>query len=213
MARLSEFLLLLVLSLSLTALAVVNEKTCPLLGPVYPVPQKIDMAAFQTYTQNFTTALELALSTEENSYGQWDNATTSFSISIWSVISNESLYERHVEGSQLNGSVTSGTLGNDTIYRIGSISKLLTVYTYLAAVGDKHLDEPVTQFIPELADIDEATSQNSSANPIDSYRWSDITLRSLASQLSGLSRDCSWTQNPTLQISIPPQTNLLRTLT
>ncbi|KAI9674562.1 MAG: hypothetical protein M1822_009057 [Bathelium mastoideum] len=189
MIRSARSSFLTVFAFSLTTIASVNEYACPLLGPVFPTPQKIDSSAFQGYAENFTGALEQALVTGQNSYGSWDNSTTSFSISVWSTTSNESLYEYHFEASQLQGAVSSGALNNDTIYRVGSVSKLFTVYTYLAAVGDKYLDEPITKYIPELARIDEETSRNSSANPIDNYRWSDITLRSIAAQLSGIVRD------------------------
>ncbi|KIN00494.1 hypothetical protein OIDMADRAFT_104394 [Oidiodendron maius Zn] len=37
------------------------------------------------------------------------------------------------------------------MYRIGSLSKLLTVYTLLAEVGNENLDDPVTKYVPELA--------------------------------------------------------------
>ena len=36
------------------------------------------------------------------------------------------------------------------MYRIASISKLLTVYTLLLEIGDKYWDRAITDFIPEL---------------------------------------------------------------
>ena len=41
-------------------------------------------------------------------------------------------------------------MDGDTVYRIASISKLLTVYTLLLEIGDKYWGRAITDFIPEL---------------------------------------------------------------
>lgn len=67
-------------------------------------------------------------------------------------------------------------MDSNTIYRIGSVSKLLIVYTDLAAVGDVSFNEPVTKYIPEPAAY---TSKNVAAlqtNDIDIFYWNGITV-------------------------------------
>ncbi|RYP14527.1 hypothetical protein DL765_006303 [Monosporascus sp. GIB2] len=190
MARFPRLFLLYAWTTHVCVFARVNQYNCPLLGPAFPAAHQIDTLGFQQYANQFTLALEGALSSGNNSYGEFDTETVSFSIAVWSVSQNTSLYEYHSEGSKLVGDVTGGgVLNNNTIYRIGSISKLHTVYTYLAAVGDAHLDEPITNFLPELAAIDKEWAHNASANKIDNIKWSEVTLRSLAGQLSGIPRD------------------------
>lgn len=70
------------------------------------------------------------------------------------------------------------------MYRVGSLSKLLTVYTLLVEVGDENLDQPVTKYVPELAGAAKEGSE------IDTTRWEDITIRALGSHLAGILRDC-----------------------
>ncbi|EXJ81653.1 hypothetical protein A1O1_07718 [Capronia coronata CBS 617.96] len=68
-------------------------------------------------------------------------------------------------------------------YRIASITKTFTVLGILKqhAAGNLSLDDSVDKYIPQLAGHQNGT-----------IPWKDITLRSLASQLSGLPRD--WAQ-------------------
>ena len=77
----------------------------------------------------------------------------------------------------------------DSIYRLGSITKLITVYSLLVAAGDGYWQEPVTKYVPELAEI----AQGDPAEGIEDItriRWQDITVGDLANHLSGLPRDC-----------------------
>lgn len=77
----------------------------------------------------------------------------------------------------------------NTIYRVGSVSKLLTVYTYLAAVGDVSFNEPVTMYIPELAAYAKQNASALNAGDINLVDWNDVTVGSLASHLAGIARD------------------------
>ncbi|ETN43990.1 uncharacterized protein HMPREF1541_10855 [Cyphellophora europaea CBS 101466] len=201
------------------ALGQVNEYTCPLLGSSFPTPSRVDASSLQPYLSDFTRALEDALSGAENEYGVFDNATTSFSVAIWTTVANESVYEYHFQGSELQGE--SGIVpNNETIYRVGSISKAITVYAYLASVGEAHLDEPITKFIPELAEIDAERAENASANDIDNFQWSDITVRALASQMGGLTRDYGLGDLPSIindttileSFGLPPLSSVARPL-
>lgn len=165
-----------------------NEHTCPLLGPAFTKPRHLDPDLLRPYAESFTSALENALAGEDNPYGDFDNMTNSFSLALWSTASNNSLFEYHFDAPELDRG--NETLNNETIYRMGSISKVFTVYAYLATIGEAHLDEPITDFVPELAQIDAENAQDSKSNDVDTIRWSEITPRALAAQLSGLPRDC-----------------------
>ncbi|KEF62919.1 uncharacterized protein A1O9_00893 [Exophiala aquamarina CBS 119918] len=56
------------------------------------------------------------------------------------------------------------------------------MYTLLLTAPGNSLDQPITKFVPELVN---ATSENLGDGPT----WEDVTIRSLAGQLSGLGRD------------------------
>lgn len=184
------FSLLSALTFTVPSLAGLNAKECPILGPSFLPPVSAPaLHAIRSLTPSFTKILEAALANgTESVFGALDNETTSFSIGAFSVHDKQNLYEYHYEAPGLNGSLSSGTLNNDTIYRIGSLSKLYTVYAYLIEAGVGSLEDPITKYIPELAEADAARSAD--FDEVDDVKWCDITLRALASQLSGISRSC-----------------------
>ncbi|ORX99283.1 beta-lactamase/transpeptidase-like protein [Clohesyomyces aquaticus] len=155
-----------------------TNANCPLLGPVFsPASSPSLSKAVQNASSNFAGVLKEAFSS-----GLLDNQTTSFSISVFSASDNSTLYTHHFSAPALNGSLPGGQLDENTIYRLGSLSKVLTVYGILAKNGDIDFSEPITKYVPELAAVqfDDA---------IDTVHWSEITVGALASQLAGISRD------------------------
>ena len=75
-----------------------------------------------------------------------------------------------------------------TVYRLGSVTKIFTVLTWLAEVGDEHWFVPITNFVPELRDIQERSRGEGDA--IRYTDWDAVTVGALASQMSGIPRDC-----------------------
>ena len=67
-------------------------------------------------------------------------------------------------------------MDDESIYRIGSVSKLYTAYAILAASGIKVMDRPVTDYVPELLG-------GSDSNTID---WKEVTIGALMSQQGGI---------------------------
>jgi len=105
-------------------------------------------------------------------------ASTSFSVEITS--SKETLWSRYHTARERNASRPDiPEVNGDALFRIASISKTFTVLGILFQheAGNLSLDDPVDKYIKELRESD----------PIP---WKDITLRSLASQLSGIPREC-----------------------
>lgn len=156
-----------------------KSNNCPLLGPVFPAPTNpIASKAIQAAADSFPDLLAEALGA-----GLLDNETTSFSINVFSA--NHTLFEYHFAAPGLNGSLAAGVLNNQTIYRVGSMSKLWSMYTLLISAPGNLLDQPITNFVPELVN---APNENLG----DGSTWEDITIRSLAAHLSGLGRDCKF---------------------
>lgn len=175
--------------LSFTSLAQYNQP-CPLLGPVFPAPSNPSGSnAIKLATKSATNAIQAAL-LNATIYGQLDSSTTSFSIDVYSAHEKGSIFTYHYSAPAL-AHPTEGVVKVDsnTIYRIGSVSKLLTVYTYLAAAGDASFNEPVTKYIPELAAYATKNAAALKTSDIDIFDWNEITVGALASHMAGIIRD------------------------
>lgn len=135
---------------------------CPPTGPVLPPP---DMPSDGTLTATLNNALrKLAKS------GVWNTTTTSFSVELTS--SKETLFSFHHTSPKLNSSGVDKVDGK-TIYRVASVTKVFTTLALLLQYGI-NLDDSVIKYVPELSKI---------------AWYKDVTLRMLASQISGVHRD------------------------
>ncbi|KAJ5620773.1 hypothetical protein N7510_004757 [Penicillium lagena] len=161
-----------------TALAFNNPT---FLTPVFPVPlipetTEVWHSIRQTITSNLTGAIAAANGGE---------GANSVAIRAISVQEDSPLIEfYHTAKSISPASVQK--VGADTVFRIGSISKLFTVYSLLVRGGFDIFEGPVTKYVPELR----KAGLNSTVDPIDDVNWEEVTVGALASQLSGILRDC-----------------------
>lgn len=162
---------------SRTALAA--SSFCPLLGPVLPAPRSVSGHSLARSTAESLARTINSLTSSANS--------TSFSVSLTSIHEDSPLFEIHRTANALN---TTGIkrVDADSIYRIGSITKLITVFTLL--VQDKEFDwtDPVTKYVPELAAF--AKRQANSSDEVSVVQWDEVTIEALASQLAGIGRNC-----------------------
>lgn len=175
--------------ISLATPAICN---CYAPNPAFPVPSWLNgygtlKTAFEDLDKQYNAVIEDP---------KFEN--TSFSIEVTST--SETLWSYHHTASNLNTTRPGDTnVSTNSLYRIASITKTFTTLAilYQQAAGNLSLDDPVTYYIPEL---------NSSAYTLP---WKDITLRSLASQLSGIPREFAqsdiWNffSDPT-SIGLPP---------
>ena len=163
-----------VLSLSsLVCIAVASQliaaQNCPILGPAYPAVTNIAAPKLTAAKARFEKAIESI-----------NRTLTSYAVQVYSTHSDDLVYETyHTATEQTKASPVDG----DTIWRLFSISKAITVYAFLARLGDNYWNEPITKYIPELAAAP-------FRDPIRDVNWASITLGSLAGQSSGLTRDC-----------------------
>ncbi|EMC99508.1 hypothetical protein BAUCODRAFT_64065 [Baudoinia panamericana UAMH 10762] len=142
-------------------------------SPAFPLPlwqngmQQLE-AAFQRIDQRLEKLAEDQ---------QYD--TSSFSVGV---TSNTDTLWTHFHSARVHNATRPGVthIDGDSQYRIASISKTFTVLGILHqhAAGNLSLDEPVSLYIDELKHA------HSGDMP-----WNDITIRVLASQLSGIPRD------------------------
>ena len=126
----------------------------------------------------------------KSTLGSFTPNVSSVSISMTSTAQELPIFEFNLTGSHLNASAGGvEKVSVDTVFRIGSISKLFTVYAFLLHNGLELWQRPITDYVPELARL----SQHSCAAwDLDSVRWEEVTLGSLASHMSGIGRDCEF---------------------
>ncbi|KAH6623462.1 beta-lactamase/transpeptidase-like protein [Chaetomium tenue] len=164
-----------------------QAQNCPLFGPAYPSVTDVTAPALVAAKAKFDEAI--AASPDIDKDKVW------FAIEVYSSLSKENAtIHRHYNHAP--GQNSSLVVGPNTLFRIHSISKVVTVYTMLTKLAYDHWHEPVTKFIPELANsgVLDATSD------VD---WSEVTVGSLASQISGISRDYGLFDASTSLPSIP----------
>ncbi|KAK4143931.1 beta-lactamase/transpeptidase-like protein [Dichotomopilus funicola] len=156
-------------------------QNCPISGPSYPEVRDPALApAFEAAKVAIQGRIADGIAS-----GTLNDATA-FSIQVFSRHSNRTLFEQY-HGPQI---------GSETLYRIASVSKLVSVYTTLVELGDKYWDKPITEYVPELA-------EEKLQDPIHDVDWSEVTLGSLASHMSGIPRDYSLGDASTATPEIP----------
>jgi CubicO group peptidase (beta-lactamase class C family) len=145
-------------------------------GPIFPRSSSLTQSrVFQDALSNLTQIFDSA--TKGDIKTGWDTRNVSMSIGIVTLDQAEPslpAWEYH----HLASGNTNGTqhVDRDSQYLIGSVSKAISVAVTLRSGVD--LDKPVTQYLPSLADPESLIS------------WENITLRALASQLSGIPPNC-----------------------
>lgn len=76
----------------------------------------------------------------------------------------------------------------NTVYRLGSLTKIFTIYTWLVQDGDVRWNEGITKYVPELA----AAVNGEGFDAVANVAWEDVTIGALASQMAGIVRDCEF---------------------
>jgi len=146
--RCSAFLLL----GTLYHLAAHAQPIWPLIGPDFPPPQTLSSSkTFQSTLSNLTQLLQQAISIGNTSYGPFDSANTSYSIELFSTYESTPLFTTHFT-SPTAETYQYGvkSIDSNTVFRIGSLTKLITVYTFLIEAGDARFNDPVANYVPEL---------------------------------------------------------------
>jgi hypothetical protein len=167
-----------------TVVAAGNQfNDCVIAGPRWPQP--LHLSGSQRLSSAITE-FERLLTDETLNLQPHD---TAWGVSLFSTKENRTLYEHYytppidVGVKEVNG---------DSIFRIGSVSKVFSVWAFLIEAGDRYFNDPITKYVPELANL--SFPYNSSQgyrlyDDIDHVRWEDVTMGELASQAAGIARD------------------------
>ncbi|KAL9117447.1 MAG: hypothetical protein Q9187_006016 [Circinaria calcarea] len=179
---------------------------CPPLGPVFDAPTALsDDPSIRAAAFNLSATLDHGL---RNGTIGFNSSITSFSLNLFSIheAADAPMFQYHHTAPLLNTSA-GGTnkVDVDTVYRMGSISKTVTVLELLLHDGKVSFDDPVIKYVPELAAI---AAESGTANEIDGPSWAEITVGALTSHLAGIGRefaagDLTASDLPLTQLGLP----------
>ncbi|KAI1210140.1 beta-lactamase/transpeptidase-like protein [Annulohypoxylon truncatum] len=159
---------------------------CPYPGPAFPKPRSLASSdAIKTAIANLTTTFN-ARGTDPAA----NPNSTSWSIQVFSASDADEdtpLWSHYHTATDLLTANTPGvkSVDGDTVYRLGSVTKIFTILTFLIEAGDTYWNTPVTQWVPEL----ELLAGKAQYDPVMNVEWETITLQDLASHLAGIVRD------------------------
>lgn len=169
---------------------IVTHKDSPLAGPDFPAPSHLAQSRpLRAAIESFEAYLNNASS------GFRTGEETAFAVSMFSAREQVTLYEHYYTPP---GNVGVETVDRDSVFRIASVSKVFTVWAFLIGTGgDRYFNEPITKFIPELADANQKRKETSPItspldtlyDDIDSVIWEEVTVGQLASHAAGIARD------------------------
>jgi len=173
-------------ALASVPLSAIASPNCPLLGPEFPPPQRLaEHPIWKRALVQLTGVFKFI--DDSNRSG-----AKSFSYSVQVFSTNPGppiLWERHGTAHDLPvNNVGVSKVDGDTVYRLGSVSKVLTVLAFLAEIGDKYWNIPITQVLPELVRYSNRTA-GENFDAVRETAWDDVTIASLAAQISGIGRD------------------------
>ncbi|KAK0751900.1 beta-lactamase/transpeptidase-like protein [Schizothecium vesticola] len=170
---------------------------CPLYGPIFPKPTKLLSDPAVQYAATLLDGIFPQYIDNANSSG---SERFSYSVEVFSATEDLPLYAHHWTATNLPLLNSSGVtrVTGDSVYRIGSITKIFTILTFLATVGDGIMNDPVSKHLPEIAEL----AAQSSGSAIWAPDWDSITVGSLATQTSGLIRDYSILGELSYQLSL-----------
>ncbi|KAM0286425.1 hypothetical protein ACHAQH_000851 [Verticillium albo-atrum] len=154
-----------------------TTSSCHFIGPVFPPPTALSTSSI---IQDVVSQLNNSLH-DMVTNGIFDSVGLSLFLQVFSA--EKKVFDFGYNPTNSTKSPTSGTPDENSIFRIGSVSKMLFVYTLLVHSGLANLHDPVTKWVPELA-----AAANDSANLVEKYQWDQITIGALASHLAGINR-------------------------
>ena len=163
------------------------------LGPSYPFPQDLtsERSHVSAAWKNVTSTLDKYLqdpSPELEGPAGLKNLT--FSLGMFSIhdTTAANLLQYHYTSAEVaNSTVGITNVDGDSIYRVASISKLVTAYAAELNLDARDWDRPITDFVPTLAQY---TQKNpGEKDPVNIIQWDQVTLAALGSQLAGTPRD------------------------
>jgi len=155
--------------------------SCYTPGPAFP---PISHVLNKTQASQLGVKLDEAVKNVMKEPEGWTTNVTSFAILV--TTSQDTIWDYYytapVLGEYKDSKPTD--VNGDTAFRVASNSKSFTVYAVLLE-NMINLEDPITKYIPELLSQGPGRFEGE-GNEVE---WDQITIRSLASQLSGIARE------------------------
>ncbi|KAH8163379.1 hypothetical protein CIB48_g4849 [Xylaria polymorpha] len=151
--------------------------TCPLEGPVFPKPLRLAQSDTIKAAVSILTGLFKGVTDNAQNY--------SFALEVFSAHDPDPIFSVLHTAPNLAKLNTTGvkTVNENTVFRLGSLTKIHTIYLFLINAGDKIWNQPITKYVPEL----QALANRS--DPVADTAWGKVTIGGLATQMTGVPRD------------------------
>ncbi|AEO63092.1 uncharacterized protein THITE_2141257 [Thermothielavioides terrestris NRRL 8126] len=152
---------------------------CPLYGPLFPLPTKL----LQNPTlKAVAAAVDDAFVKNIDSDNSTGSNYFSYAVEVFTGSEDQPLWSHYWTAPSLKYFNSTGVskVDTNTVFRIGSITKIFTVLTFLATVGDGIWNDPITRHLPEI----ESIVWRASGGPIWTPDWESITVDALLGELS-----------------------------
>ncbi|KAI0176545.1 beta-lactamase/transpeptidase-like protein [Hypoxylon sp. FL1284] len=163
-----------------------SKPSCPLYGLGYPKPTNV---LAEEGIQIARDALDGVFADYIDNSNETGSDRFSYSVEVFSASEDEPLWSHYWTAPNLPTLNSTGVskVDGDTVYRLGSVTKIFTALTFLAQVGDSMWNDPITKYLPEIRAL--VKDGDDASHSISKPDWEAITIGSLASQMSGLVRD------------------------
>ncbi|TGJ75602.1 hypothetical protein E0Z10_g10973 [Xylaria hypoxylon] len=154
---------------------------CPFPGAAFPKPTNLAASpTIQAALKSLTATFQTFDTTQSN-----NPDGTSWSLQVFSASADQPVWEHYHTAKNLLDQSSSFAVGPDTVYRLGSLTKIFTIMTFIAEAGDTRWNDPITKYIPEL----QLLAARAQSDPVMNVDWSSVTLGALASHMAGIMRD------------------------
>ncbi|KAL3490045.1 beta-lactamase/transpeptidase-like protein [Aspergillus germanicus] len=179
------------------------------LAPTYPPPRDISSSesAVAGAWKNLTTRLERSLHTRSNSTLAALKDLT-FSIGLFSPHDSGAtgLQYHHTSAEIRNATNGTNKVDADSIYRVASVSKLITVLAGLVELEPADWERPLSELSPALSKS--LRESSGTLDPVYDTQWDAITPSALAAHLAGVSHYGQvWTEDILLSYALGLATN------
>jgi CubicO group peptidase (beta-lactamase class C family) len=160
----------------------------PLRGPIFPSSRSLSSSeALQSAIANLTQPLQQTISNGKASYGPFDPTNASYSVELFSTLESTLFTNQFTTPTLVTAKYGVKSVDSNTVFRIGSLTKLFTVCTFLIEAWDAKFNDPVTKYVPRL--LEAAEAMNDTEGSLDYEAWDEITLAELASQMADIGRN------------------------
>ncbi|KAI4167473.1 MAG: hypothetical protein LQ343_007186 [Gyalolechia ehrenbergii] len=163
------------------------------LGPTYPAPKDLtsDSSQVSSAWQDVASSIETHLDDKSADLtGASGLKNLTFSVGMFSTHDASaagSLQYHHTSAEVANSTIGVTEVDGSSVYRVASITKLVTAFAGMLELDDGDWNRPITDFVPSLAAF--AQSMPGEDDPVNTVQWDKVTLAALGSHLAGSPRD------------------------